>query len=335
MSLTHSDSPEVAVSGAGNLSLIMSAMVGLVAQDAPAQQHPHTLQSRTTKASLVKANTGQAAQVHKHQWDMVERSTMVKNGLILQSRLLRIALLEDCQIEADGLARLFQENGYKVVSCGSGVDFLKILESESFDLLVLDWNVPDVSGIEVLHSVRNVLELTIPVMMLTSRASEYDIVQALNRGADDYLQKPWQPFEIIARVNAILRRQHIVKTLHDERYSDFVLEARLNQITYRGSTIQLSNKEFLLAQLLLRHMGSPVSRAHIAQTVWNDTHIEARTLDVHVSRLRQKLSLTVEKGFSLASIYGYGYRLEKLATPANPAPKLNRIEKNTKTPRLK
>lgn len=300
--------PDDEVSGAMNLSIAMSGLF-----TAPERhERLHKAAAKTIAPSAPATASGAGAGAGKLGLGAVTRSTIVKNGMALPSTLQRIALLEDCQIEADGLSRLFQENGYKVVSYSSGFEFLKMLESESFDLMILDWNVPDITGIEVLHAVRNVNQLTTPVLMLTSRASEYDVVQALNRGADDYLQKPWQPFEIVARVNALLRRQRYAQSMQDERYSDFILDTKQQQITHKGKVVKLSNKEFLLAQLLLRHMGSPVSRAHISQTVWNDTPIEARTLDVHVSRLRQKLSLTAEEGFSLISVYGYGYRLEKL-----------------------
>ena len=246
------------------------------------------------------------------------KTVVMKNGQAVQSMLLRIALLEDCQIEADGISRLFEDSGYKVVSYGSGATFLKMLENETFDLIVLDWNVPDTTGIEVLHSIRHERGITTPVLMLTSRAGEYDIVQALNRGADDYLQKPWMPFELIARVNALLRRQRYVQVQQDERFSDFLLDAKQQQITRNGKIICLSSKEFLLAQVFLRHLGSPLSRAHITETVWNDTNIETRTVDVHISRLRNKLGLTKENGFNLVAIYGYGYRLERLASPEHP-----------------
>jgi DNA-binding response OmpR family regulator len=289
--------------GIVNLNTAMSAFVGISSHKNLDQKDTQALQAPETRSGS--------------SMGTIQRSTIVKNGLALPDAMLRIALLEDNQIESDALVRLFQDNGYKIISCSSGVEFLKILKSESFDLMILDWNVPDHSGFEVLHILRHVQNLTTPVIMLTNRCSEYDIVQALNRGADDYLQKPWQPFEIIARANALLRRQHYVKVQQEECHSNFVLDSKLNQVTQNGKTVRLSNKEFLLAQLLFRHLGSPVSRAHITQTVWNNIHVEARTLDVHVSRLRQKLNLTMEEGFCLTSIYGYGYRLEKLADPKN------------------
>jgi DNA-binding response OmpR family regulator len=301
ISTTHPD--ESANSGVVDLNTAMSAFASIVSNKNTDLERAHYLQAPDT---MPRSSVGAR-----------QRSTIVKSGLALPSASLRIALLEDNQIESSALVRLFQDNGYKIISCSLGVEFLKLLKRESFDLLILDWNVPDHSGIEVLHLLRHVQNLMTPVMMLTNRCSEYDIVQALNRGADDYLQKPWQPFEIIARANALLRRQHYVKVQQDESYSNFTLDSKLNQVTHKGKTVRLSNKEFLLAQLLFRHLGSPVSRAHITQTVWNNIHVEARTLDVHVSRLRQKLNLTMEEGFCLTSIYGYGYRLEKLTDPKN------------------
>lgn len=229
--------------------------------------------------------------------------------------LQRVALLEDSAIEAESITRLFEDNGYKLVVCQSGTEFLRMLETDSFDMVVLDWNVPDVTGIEVLFQLRNVMQLGCPVLMLTSRASEYDIVQALNHGADDYLVKPWKPFELLARVKALLRRRHFVEMQPDEKLSSFILDSKAMKISRNGKVFKLSNKEFLLAQLLLRHLGTPVARMHIVQTVWNGIDPDARTLDVHIARLRTKLGLSAGFGYRLSSIYGYGYRLEKLNEP--------------------
>ncbi len=244
------------------------------------------------------------------------KAMVFKSGQAVDGCKVRVGLLEDSSIEAAGVKRLLEENGYRVDPCNSGSEFMELLEVESFDLLILDWNVPDLSGIEVLDKIRTELRKTIPILMLTSRASEYDIVQALNRGADDCLQKPWKPFELVARVNALLRRQRQLEKKQDDRYSDFMLDTKNLNVIRNGEYIKLSNKEFLLIQLLLRHLGSPVSRAHIAQAVWNRSELEARTVDVYVSRLRNKLNLTVGQGFALFSIYGFGYRLEKMGDEA-------------------
>jgi DNA-binding response OmpR family regulator len=246
------------------------------------------------------------------------KSMVFKGGQAVQSGLMRVGLLEDSSVEAERITQLFEESGFRVVQCGSGADFLKLLQSESFDLLVLDWNVPDVSGIEVLRHIREGVHLAVPVLMLTSRASEYEVVQALNRGADDYLQKPWKPFELVARANALMRRQRLADVNRNERHCDFVLDGGTLLVTRNDRTVKLSHKEFLLFQLLVRHINSPVSRAHIVQAVWNGESLEARTVDVHVSRVRQKLGLTAQSGYSLTSIYGYGYRLERLEAPETP-----------------
>jgi DNA-binding response OmpR family regulator len=288
------------VSGSANLSMTMTALVADAHRGELASPRVDGISRKFTR------------DITRPSLLPEPKSFIFKDGQAVHSTMLRVGLLEDNPIEAEGITRLFEENGYKVEKRSSGADFLKLLMSESFDMLVLDWNVPDVSGIDVLYQVRDSMQLATPVIMLTSRVSEYDIVQALNRGADDYLQKPWKPFELMARVKATMRRQRYISVQQDERYSDFVLEPRTTQVTRHGQTVKLSHKEFLLFQLLIRHLGSPVSRAHIVQSVWNGENLEARTLDVHISRLRIKLGLTMNNGISLASIYGYGYRLEKL-----------------------
>lgn len=300
--------PHNHVSGIANLSFAMSALMS------GAQHGEHAMQGGIDLVrKSVPVNEAAVAMTRSATSFLQDpKSKVFKDGQAVHSATIRVGLLEDCQIEAEGIIRLFEENSYKVVKCSSGADFLKMLASETFDMLVLDWNVPDISGFDVLYKIREGMQLTTPVLMLTSRASEYDVVQALNRGADDYLHKPWKPFELIARVNALLRRQMYIERQQDERHLDFVLEPKLSMVTRNGMAVRLSHKEFLLFQLLIRHLGSPLSRAHIVQTLWHDEDVEARTLDVHISRLRTKLGLTIANGFNLTSIYGYGYRFEKL-----------------------
>lgn len=296
---TNSAHPKGGVSGGANLSMAMNTLVAHAQRDdlAPPRENGIGRQLNPDLPSLLPE----------------PKSIIFKDGQAVQSNLMRVGLLEDNSTEAEAITRLFKENGYIVEKRSSGADFLKLLMSESFDILVLDWNVPDLSGIEVLYQLRDSMRLATPVLMLTSRVSEYDVVQALNRGADDFLQKPWKPFELVARVNALMRRQRYILVQHDERYSGFVLAQKTTEVSREDITVKLSYKEFLLFQLLIRHLGSPVSRAHIVQSVWNGENLEARTIDVHISRLRNKLGLTMNNGFSLTSIYGYGYRLEKLA----------------------
>jgi DNA-binding response OmpR family regulator len=246
--------------------------------------------------------------------ELVPRSAPAGSGSSPVGVRKKLGLLEDNPVEAEAIAFLLERDNFEVVICSSGVAFYELLQVETFDFLVLDWNVPDLTGFEILTNLRLMLHLTTPVLMLTSRASEYDIVQALNAGADDYMLKPWKPFELLARINAILRRHRQVRIKAETQIGDFILDPLRKQIIRGDKAVELSAKEFALAQFLLHNLGSPVSRTQIFQAVWNGTPNDEKTLDVYISRIRSKLDLTAASGYRISSVYGYGYRLESLNT---------------------
>lgn len=225
---------------------------------------------------------------------------------------LRIGVLEDSIEECDALVHLLQDNQCVVQAQHSGVEFLAMVKRESFDLLLLDWNVPDLDGFTVLKRIRDILQLQCPIMMLTARNGEYDIVQALNSGADDYIGKPWRPFELMARIRALVRRGNTSDNPQQEVIAEFVLDQSRFAISWKGGEALLTHKEFDLARLLIRNLGNPLSRTHIVDAVWRGDPPDSRTMDAHVSRVRSKLGLTVDRGYRIASIYGYGYRLEQV-----------------------
>ena len=188
------------------------------------------------------------------------------------------------------------------------------LRRESYDMLVLDWQVPDLSGPEVLRWVRDKLPRTIPVLFITSRSGEDDIVEGLAAGADDYMIKPIRRSELVARVQALLRRAYPIQNTSEQIvFNDYLFETRSGRLTLAGKPIEITQKEFDLALLFFRNLGRPLSRAYILEAVWSrDVDIPSRTMDTHVSRVRSKLQLRPENGYRLAPVYSYGYRLEQL-----------------------
>ncbi|AMO97367.1 response regulator [Collimonas fungivorans] len=196
----------------------------------------------------------------------------------------------------------------------SGKEILNQLRRESYDMLVLDWQVPDLSGPEVLRWVRDKLPKTIPVLFITSRSGEDDIVEGLAAGADDYMIKPIRRSELVARVQALLRRAYPIQNSSEQIvFNDYLFETRSGRLTLAGKPIEITQKEFDLALLFFRNLGRPLSRAYILEAVWSrDVDIPSRTMDTHVSRVRSKLQLRPENGYRLAPVYSYGYRLEQL-----------------------
>jgi DNA-binding response OmpR family regulator len=238
---------------------------------------------------------------------------------------MRIAILED---DLDQLAHLAQSLeqlltvGDTTVACttfSDGNALQQVLRQESFDLLVLDWNVPGLEGIELLKWLRTWQRDLVPVLMLSSRASEQDVVQALNFGADDYIVKPFRRLELRARVQRLMAKRSPVAESDRERFGRWEFD-RLSQCVLIHSVAPdetpverhpLTDREFKLALTLFKHMGGVVSRAHLLESAgYSSDEPSSRTLDSHIYRLSSKLGLEAARGLSLRTVYGRGYRLE-------------------------
>ncbi|AEK63733.1 MAG: response regulator transcription factor [Collimonas sp.] len=227
---------------------------------------------------------------------------------------MRIAVLDDDPSQTDLVCQVLTSSGHICHPFQSGKEILNQLRRESYDMLVLDWQVPDLSGPEVLRWVRDKLPKTIPVLFITSRSGEDDIVEGLAAGADDYMIKPIRRSELVARVQALLRRAYPIQNSSEQIvFNDYLFETRSGRLTLAGKPIEITQKEFDLALLFFRNLGRPLSRAYILEAVWSrDVDIPSRTMDTHVSRVRSKLQLRPENGYRLAPVYSYGYRLEQL-----------------------
>lgn len=233
---------------------------------------------------------------------------------------MRIGVLEDDAALAEHVLTTLQGAGHVVQCFGDGKALLARLKRETFDLLVLDWNVPEVAGIDVLKWARAHLDGPMPVLFVTSRVDEADIVQALDAGADDYIAKPVRSAELIARVNALQRRSYPAPSKDVERYDGHVFDHRSSSVSIDGEQVALTPKEFDLGLLLFRNLDRAMSRSYMMDAVWgHDPDLMTRTLDVHVSRVREKLKLRPALGYKLVPVYSYGYRLEKIDPSAGEA----------------
>jgi two-component system response regulator RegX3 len=234
----------------------------------------------------------------------------------------RIALLEDDPSQAKLVQVWLDSQGLVCRHFSRGNDILSAVLRETFDLVILDWRVPDLSGEEVLRAIRKSVREPLPVLFTTGQNREEDIVHALKAGADDYLTKPLRRLEFLARVDALLRRSR-----GHGREPDQPLEAGAFRVDPHGRTLHkgdtvvaLTQKEFDMALLLFRNIGRLLSRSYLLDTVWGiSAEVSTRTVDTHASQLRTKLGLYPEEGWRLSSVYQHGYRLERVsgAVPAS------------------
>ncbi len=221
--------------------------------------------------------------------------------------------------QAERTALLLSDAGHHVSVFSRGRALLKQLNNETYDLIMLDWEMPDISGYEVLQRIRHQPTLRTPVLFLTHRDTEEDVVQALEAGADDFLLKPPRERELLARVDAAGRRSQAGGGLQEEvmEVPPFCVDPKQRRIERDGVALELTRREFEVAALLFRNLGKVLSRGHIMQAVWGQSDATTtRTVDMHVSRVRKVLGLSAAIGLRLTAIYGYGYRLERTGTSA-------------------
>lgn len=203
-----------------------------------------------------------------------------------------LLLVEDDRALADLLTWHFDKEGYDVVRTADGDEALLLAEERTPDLVILDWMIEGVSGIEVCRRLRRRSGTAhVPIIMLTARGEESDRIRGLQTGADDYVTKPFSPRELIARVEAVLRRVRPALAGELLSYGDIEMDVDAHRVRREGRAIQLGPTEFRLLKHFLEHPGRVFSRERLLETVWShDPDIDARTVDVHVRRLRQALN---------------------------------------------
>lgn len=227
---------------------------------------------------------------------------------------MRIGVLDDDETQLAAITAIVEAAGHRAITFSRSVALMSALRRETFDLLILDWHLPDRSGLEVIRWVRLNTDHPPPMLLVTSRADDADVVEGLTAGADDFLSKPVAPAVLGARVDALLRRAYparsrsAIDTIADHVFDPFALSVRFD-----GRSVDLTNKEFELAHLFFRNLHRALARSYLVEAVWGgDPNVNSRSLDVHVSRVRTKLELRPERGYRLVPVYSYGYRLETL-----------------------
>ncbi len=236
---------------------------------------------------------------------------------------MRIATLDDDIDHLQLTRHAVEALGHSYHPFQDGEQLLGELRHECFDLLILDWQLPGLSGLEVLHRLRNELRSHMPVLMLTARATEADIVEGLEAGADDYMVKPFRSGELAARLKALLRRAFTQDMRGHYQFGDYGFDVAAGQASWRGEPITLKPKEFELALYMFNNLGKLLSRAHLMEAVWGQRgEPVSRSVDTHLSRIRKQLNLRPEQGYRLVSVYSHGYRLEAVGPGQGEAPEM-------------
>ena len=231
-----------------------------------------------------------------------------------EAQILRVGMLEDDVDQANRVEGWITDRGHHCEVFHEPESFQRAFRKTSYDVITLDWNLPDATGIEILKWLRQSIVSDVPVIFITSRQGEEDIVSALESGADDYLVKPERELELLARIRALARRAQPETELLD--YEPYSFDTSNRQISINGDPVKLTEKEYDLALFMFRNRGRVLSRQHLLTSVWGTSaELNTRTVDTHASRLRKKLKLSASEKWKLTSIYQHGYRLEE-HTPA-------------------
>jgi DNA-binding response OmpR family regulator len=226
--------------------------------------------------------------------------------------MTRILVVEDNTDLAFGLRNNLEIEGYEVHVAGDGRAALAMAEQQSFELIVLDLMIPGVDGFRVLRFLRDRGDRT-PVLILTARGQEEDKVRGLRLGADDYVTKPFGVLELLARIEALLRRTRPTRAAGPPvRFGDVVVDPAARTVRFSGVDVSLSPKEFDLLWALVEANGAAVSRDQLMEQVWGyGADVLSRTIDTHVAELRRKLEPGVSTPRHILTVRKVGYRLSR------------------------
>ncbi|MFD2674379.1 response regulator transcription factor [Gulosibacter bifidus] len=226
--------------------------------------------------------------------------------------MTRILIVEDESSLHEPLAFLLKREGYETAVAENGIDAVEQFERDGADLVLLDLMLPEMPGTEVCKRLRAISN--VPIIMLTAKDSEIDIIVGLELGADDYVTKPYSTRELLARVRAVLRRSEQEEEDEDDgivQVGDIRMDIDRHTVLVRGNLTQMPLKEFELLEYLMRNAGRVLTRSQLIDRVWGpDYYGDTKTLDVHIKRIRSRIEETPSSPRLLVTVRGLGYRFE-------------------------
>jgi len=227
---------------------------------------------------------------------------------------MNVLLIEDEIKVASFISQGLEEEGYAVQTAYNGAEGLQLLKGDAFDIVLLDLMLPAIDGLEVLKTMRG-WGMTTPVLIITAKSSKEDVVRGLDTGSDDYLTKPFSFEELLARIRALLRRKPGREALA-LRYKDMTLDPFNRTLAIGAKKAELTEKEFMIMELMLKNSERPVSRPEVAECVWRDSTDSTNIVDVYINFLRKKIESISKKKY-IHTVRGTGYILKEEDEKAN------------------
>jgi two-component system, OmpR family, response regulator RegX3 len=223
----------------------------------------------------------------------------------------RVLVVEDEESFSDAISYMLRKEGFEVAVCATGPDALDTFDRTGADLVLLDLMLPGMAGTEVCRELRT--RSSVPIIMLTAKDSEVDIVVGLELGADDYVTKPYSTRELLARIRAVLRRRIDTDDEHESilEAGTVRMDIERHTVAVEGTDVAMPLKEFELLELLLRNSGRVLTRGQLIDRVWGADYFgDTKTLDVHIKRIRSKIEKMPSEPTMLVTVRGLGYRFE-------------------------
>lgn len=227
----------------------------------------------------------------------------------------KILVVEDDVSTMNLIQMILEKNGYEVIPAFSGQEADQYIKEKSFEAVLLDMVLPDSTGLQLLQSIRKTPTYKhVPIIIVTSKNEEIDVVLGLEMGADDYIHKPFNKRELLARLNVIFRRMEFDESRMDHaiRFGDIEVNPLTHVVLREGQVVSLSPKEFKLLHFLISNPNIIFTRDQLLNKVWDDeVAYETRTVDVHIRKIREKVEENPKKPIWIETIRGFGYRFSK------------------------
>ncbi|ACD51572.1 UNVERIFIED_ORG: DNA-binding response regulator [Clostridium botulinum] len=232
-------------------------------------------------------------------------------------KLYNVLIVEDEKEICDGIAIYLNNQGYNVFKAHNGIEGLDIINNETIHLAIVDIMMPKMDGIQMTMKLRSKFDF--PVIMLSAKSEEMDKIMGLNIGADDYITKPFNPMELLARVNSQLRRYskylNVINNL-EEKNNNFIIDglelnAETKEVFVDEESVKLTPIEFKILHLLIKNPGRVFSADEIYEKVWNENAVNTDTVMVHVRNIREKIEIDPKNPKYLKVVWGVGYKIEK------------------------